>query len=151
MRSNYDRSNAITTVALGVTDELRTLARRIREESAETGHRQLLAETLCDALCDAAAIDIVRKVTISDARQWHKKRNGRTVFKQYGYYVPKTRYLYITNRTAVRGQHLAGGAFLTTLLHEWAHHYDTVKLGLRSIHSAGFYARLRALRDALDA
>lgn len=147
--ANYERSNAILVVEVDITREARAIAARIRSESAETGHRQLLAMELCDALCDGARIDVVHRVTISDARQWHKQHAGRTVFKQYGYYVPKTRYLYITNRTAVRGQLLAPKVFLDTLLHEWTHHYDSVKLGLHSVHTSGFYARLQSLKDAL--
>jgi hypothetical protein len=39
---------------------------------------------------------------------------------------------------------------LNTLLHEWVHHFDFTALRLtRSPHTAGFYARLRALADAL--
>jgi hypothetical protein len=40
---------------------------------------------------------------------------------------------------------------LNTLLHEWTHHYDFHGLRLpRSYHTAGFFARLRALADALE-
>ncbi|MBI4142761.1 hypothetical protein HY480_02720 [Candidatus Uhrbacteria bacterium] len=148
-RANYERSNAILVVELDVTEEVRMIARRIRVESGETGHRQALAVELCDALCDGARIDVIRRVTISDARQWHKKHANRIVFRQYGYYHPVRRYVYITNRTAARGQLLSAGAFLETLLHEWVHHYDHAKLGLRSIHTSGFYARLRSLKEAL--
>ncbi len=43
-------------------------------------------------------------------------------------------------------------AFLNTLLHEFGHHYDAERLGLlRSFHTAGFYARLRHLRDQIEA
>ncbi|MFH1430574.1 MAG: hypothetical protein ABIG71_03580 [Candidatus Uhrbacteria bacterium] len=146
---NYERSNKILQVDFRVSREARSIAKRLLEESAETGHRQLLAQELCDVLCDCAQIDIVRGVKISDANQYHKKRGGRTTFKQYGYYKPDTRYLYINNRTAVRGQLLAAKTFLDTLLHEWMHHYDYAKLQLDSIHSRGFYARLKSLKEAL--
>jgi hypothetical protein len=145
--SNYARSNAITTVDIDITRDARDVARQLLGSHA-TADRQRLGDELCDALCDAAAIDIVR-LKVSDARQWHKTWNGRVVFKQYGYYVPKTRYVYVNNRTAVRGQVLAARTFTTTLLHEWVHHYDHAKLGLQSVHTAGFYARLRALREKL--
>jgi hypothetical protein len=56
----------------------------------------------------------------------------------------------IYHRTAVRGQVVAPKVFLNTLLHEWVHHFDFAALRLgRSPHTAGFYARLRALADAL--
>lgn len=146
---NYERSNRVRAIAFVPGAEARRVAHALLQGSAETGHRQILAAELCDALCDDAAIDIVHRVTIADARQVHKRRGGRTVFKQYGYYQPARRSVTITNRTAVRGQLLAAKAFLDTLLHEWMHHYDSVSLGLDSIHTSGFYARLAALRDAL--
>ncbi|MDO8425842.1 MAG: hypothetical protein Q7T01_05030 [bacterium] len=148
-QGNYERSKRMTAVAFTPGAEARRVVRQLLAESAETGHRQVLAQQLCDALCDDAAIDIINRVTISDANQYHRKRGGRTVFKQYGYYQPRTRYLYITNRTAVRGQLLAHKAFLDTLLHEWMHHYDGVRLGLDSVHTSGFYSRLNALAAAL--
>ena len=110
--------------------------------------RQQLGDDLLDELADLARIDIVR-LKISDAKQYHRKSGGRTTYKQYGYYKPDTKYIYINNRTAVRGQILAPKTFLNTLLHEWMHHYDSCKLKLDSIHTKGFYLRLSALQDAL--
>lgn len=147
--SNYTRSKRIEKIAFRPGAEARRLAQRILAESAETGHRQVLAVALCDALTDDAQIDVVHRVTISDASQFHKRAGGRIVFRQYGYYHQGRRYLYITNRTAARGQLLAAKTFLDTLLHEWMHHYDHVRIGLDSIHTSGFYARLRSLSEAL--
>ncbi|MDO8463589.1 MAG: hypothetical protein Q7S96_04990 [bacterium] len=146
---NYVASNRIREVDFRASREARALAKQILTGPLETEHRQRVAQELCDALCDGAAMDIIARVTISDAHQYHKKRGGRTVFKQYGYYKPATRYVYITNRTAVRGQLLAAKTFLDTLLHEWVHHYDSVRLGLDSIHTSGFYARLQSLKATL--
>jgi hypothetical protein len=56
----------------------------------------------------------------------------------------------IYHRTARRQQVISAKVFLNTLLHEWVHHWDFAGLGLpRSPHTAGFYARLRALAEAL--
>ncbi len=56
------------------------------------------------------------------------------------------------NRTPARGDVVRASAFLNTLLHEFCHHYDAEALGLsRSFHTAGFYARLRHLRDQIEA
>ena len=57
----------------------------------------------------------------------------------------------IYHRTAVQQRVIAPKVFLNTLLHEWTHHYDFHGLRLpRSYHTAGFFARLRALADALE-
>lgn len=169
-KSNYERSNAITAVHFAVNEEARRLTDALMR-LATAGERQVLAEALLDELGDCAGIDICR-VKISDTRQYHRRHNGRVVFKQYGYYRPQTNYpppsasnglrragpptlklrragIYIQNRTAVRAQPLAPKTFLDTLLHEWMHHYDTRKLLLASIHTAGFYQRLRLLKIQL--
>jgi len=40
--------------------------------------------------------------------------------------------------------------FLETLLHEWVHHYDFTGLQLdRSLHTSGFFARIRDLAETL--
>lgn len=146
-KSNYERSNGITAVHFAVNDEARRLTDALLR-LATADERQALAEALLDELGDCAGIDICR-VKISDTRQYHRRRNGRTVFKQYGYYRPQSSYIYIQNRTAVRGQILAPKTFLDTLLHEWTHHYDTLALRLASIHTAGFYLRLHSLKVQL--
>ena len=122
--------------------------RRLLKNSLEEENRQKLSDELLDELADLAKIDIV-KLKISSANQSHRKYKGRVVAKQYGYYKPGSHYIYITNRTAVRGQILAPKTFLDTLLHEWLHHYDFKKLKINSIHTAGFYARLKDLKSKL--
>lgn len=144
---NYLKSNRITTVTLSVSEAaIRCADALLQAERFE--HRQQLGEQLLDELCDAAGIDVVN-VKISDTQQYHHRRGSRVVFKQYGYYRPRSRYIYIQNRTAVRGQILAAKTFADTLLHEWLHHYDTLKLELNSIHTAGFYLRLKDLKTKL--
>ncbi len=145
--SNYDRSNAITAVDFAASETARRLAAELLDAHA-AADRQRISEALLDELADCAKIDICR-VKISDTRQYHRRRGGRTVFKQYGYYRPQTNYIYIHNRTAVRGQILAAKSFLETLLHEWLHHYDFRVLRLHSIHTSGFYLRLQSLKQQL--
>ncbi len=146
-KRNYNKSNRITAVAFEVNDCVCALCEEILGARSARA-RQKFSTSLLDELCDLAQIDICN-VKISDTNQYHKKRGGRTVMKQYGYYRPKSKYIYITNRTAVRGQMLASKTFLNTLLHEWMHHYDFCALGLNSIHSAGFYKRLGELQKVL--
>ncbi|HAH04401.1 MAG: hypothetical protein UV78_C0008G0024 [Parcubacteria group bacterium GW2011_GWA2_43_17] len=148
LKSNYQKSNAITSVKFLVSDLAKeTVSQLLKSQSTES--RQQLGEVLLDELSDGAGIDIV-KLKISQTRQYHKKYQGRVVSKRYGYYRPQSCYIYIQNLTAVRGQVLAAKTFLDTLLHEWLHHYDTKKLQLNSIHTAGFYLRLKSLKERLD-
>lgn len=147
MDRNYKKSNNITEVTFPISLEAKRLCHELFMHK-ETPTRQTLSTALLDELTDLSGIDIVN-VKISETKQYHKKRGGRVSFKQYGYYKPDTKYIYINNRTAVRGQILAAKTFIDTLLHEWMHHYDSVKLGLNSIHTAGFYARLKDIKTKL--
>ncbi len=145
LNANYRKSNRITLVKIKVSDSAIELANNLLT-CVETDKRQNLGEQLLDELCDSAKIDIT-KLKISDTRQYHQRRGSRIVFKQYGYY--RDRYIYIQNRTPSRGQLVAPKTFLDTLLHEWLHHYDTYTLGLNSIHTRGFYKRLKDLKNRL--
>src|SRR6266581_1913947 len=58
----------------------------------------------------------------------------------------------VLNRTPARGDVVRASAFLNTLLHEFCHHHDAERLGiLHSFHTSGFYARIRHLRDQIEA
>ncbi|OGY46556.1 MAG: hypothetical protein A3A24_00560 [Candidatus Buchananbacteria bacterium RIFCSPLOWO2_01_FULL_46_12] len=145
--ANYVRSNKIIDVNVPINIRMIDLVKYLLEAST-VSDRQKLGEMLSDELSDAAMINIVN-LKISDTHQFHKRSGGRVVFKQYGYYRPKSKYIYIQNKTAVRGQTLAAKTFVDTLLHEWLHHYDTYKLKLNSIHTKGFYLRLQSLKEKL--
>jgi len=147
-RSNYQKSNSITSVKFPVSALAKETAKAILN-SQEADERQKLGEVLLDELADGSKIGIV-KLKISNTRQYHRRYQGRVVMKQYGYYRLKSCYIYIQNQTAVRGQNLAPKTFLDTLLHEWLHHYDHKKLKLNSIHTAGFYLRLKSLKEKLE-
>jgi len=137
----------MTKVKFRVHDDACDLASALLESIHEE-ERQRLSDDLLDVLADCARVDIV-KLEISGTKQYHKKKNGRLVYKRYGYYKPDEKYIFIQNRTAVRGQPLAAKTFIDTLLHEWMHHYDSVKLGLNSIHTKGFYLRIKDLKKKL--
>ena len=145
--TNYTKSNRILKVDFCISKNAKMYTKIILDSSLEH-QRQKFGEALLDELSDAAKIDII-KLKISSAKQWHKRRNNKIVSKQYGYYKPDTNYIYIHNRTAARGQILAPKTFLDTLLHEWLHHYDFKKLRLNSIHTRGFYERLKHLKQML--
>jgi len=146
--SNYRLSNQITSMDFLLSAEAIILTRQLLE-SLHYDERQELGEQLLDALCDAAGIDIV-ELEIKDSQQYHRKRNGRTVMRRLGLYRVNKKTITIDNRTAVRGQIVASKTFIDTLLHEWLHHYDFLKLRLNSIHTKGFYLRLNDLKRKLE-
>ncbi len=146
-KSNYKKSNSITSVKFPISALAKKTAKALLN-SSNTLDRQKLGDILLDELADGAGVDIV-KLKISETHQYHKKYQGRVVAKQYGYYRPQSNYIYIQNLTAVRGQILASKTFLDTLLHEWLHHFDYKKLKLNSIHTKGFYLRLKSLKEKL--
>lgn len=144
---NYFRSNAADSVKIKPSDLAISICEKILA-SSEAAERQELSEALLDELCDAAGIDVA-EIIIDDQNQIHRRRGSRIVMKKYGCYRPATRTINISNRTAARGQILAPKSFMDTLLHEWVHHYDSHKLKINSIHSAGFYGRLNDLKAKL--
>lgn len=99
-------------------------------------------------------------LTVAPRAQTHATDSrGRLAQKTYGYYrcripragaEPERCAIRIYHLTAIRSQVLAPGAFTSTLLHEWTHHYDFTGLRLgRSPHTRGFYSRLAWLKAAL--
>ncbi len=119
--------------------------------------RRRLGQLLIDTLDELSGLPTCT-VVVADRAQVHEHDGRRLQSKTYGYYrcrfvdgaVSEAR-IRIYHRTAVRQQVISPKVFLNTLLHEWVHHYDFAGLRLaRSPHTAGFYARLRALAEALD-
>lgn len=144
---NYRRSNQIERIDLYISKTAKRLVAELFS-CDETEHRQRCSEELLFELDQLAEITPCT-VKITDARQKHRRANGRLVYKEYGHYKPDRAYIYITNKTAVREQVLAAKTFVDTLLHEWMHHYDTHALKLNSIHTSGFYARIAHLKEKL--
>ncbi len=145
--ANYLQSNRIVKVAFSPSRPAAVLAGKLLKSST-ADNRQRLGKKFLDELSASAGVKPV-KLKVSDIRQYHRRANNRVVFRQYGYYRPETGYIYIQNRTPVRGEVLAARTFLGTLIHEWLHHYDSYFLKLVSIHTAGFYSRLKDLKEKL--
>ena len=153
----YRRSNAAVGLPVLPSAIARGLATRVLEVSDSATDRCRVGQLLIDELSAAAGLPTVELV-VADRAQVHEHDGRRLQSKTYGYYrcwfeggeVTRSR-IRIYHRTAVRQQVIAPKVFLNTLLHEWNHHFDFAGLRLpRSPHTAGFYARLRALADALD-
>jgi hypothetical protein len=153
----YRRSQRVTVVPVRPGAAARGLASRLLSAGEDHVERRRIAQLLVDELSAGAGVRPV-EVVVADRPQVHQHDGRRLRSRTYGYYrcwfengeVSRAR-IRIYHRTAVRGQVVAPKVFLNTLLHEWVHHHDFAALRLgRSPHTAGFYARLRALADALS-
>ncbi len=155
--STYTRSQAHSGLPVAPDVVARGLVMSLLEAGDDARDRCRLGQMLVDALDDLAGLPVCA-VVVADRAQVHEHDGRRLQSKTYGYYrcrfidgaVTEAR-IRIYHRTAVRQQVISPKVFLNTLLHEWVHHYDFAGLRLaRSPHTAGFYARLRALAEALD-
>jgi len=153
----YRRSQAATRAPVQPTATARELARRLLATGDDARERRRVAQLLVDELSAAGGFSRC-EVAVADRAQTHEHDGQRLLSKTYGYYrcwfegdrVSRAR-IRIYNRTAVRQQVITSKVFLNTLLHEWVHHFDFDGLRLpRSPHTAGFFARLRALAEALE-
>jgi hypothetical protein len=155
--STYMRSQARSGLPVAPDVVARGLVMSILEAGDDASERRRLGRLLLDTLDELAGLPECELV-VADRPQVHQHNGQRLQSKTYGYYrcrfvegaITEAR-IRIYHRTAVRRQVISPKVFLNTLLHEWVHHFDFAGLRLaRSPHTAGFYARLRALADALD-
>ena len=155
--ATYLRSQARNGLPVSPDVVARGLVLSILDASDEAVERRRLGQMLLDTLDELAGLPPCALV-IADRPQVHEHDGRRLRSKTYGYYrcklaggtVSEAR-IRIYHRTAVRQQVITPKVFLNTLLHEWVHHFDFAGLRLaRSPHTAGFYARLRSLAEALD-
>ncbi|MHB1500454.1 MAG: hypothetical protein ACYCYK_04680 [Candidatus Dormibacteria bacterium] len=128
--------------------------------ASETRHeREMIGSALLEMLNESFELPTC-KLTVADRAQTHAtNEEGRLVQKTYGYYrcriprpaaMPERCGIRIYHRTAIRRQVLAPGAFTSTLIHEWTHHFDFTGLRLgRSPHTRGFYSRVHSAGDLL--
>ena len=155
--ATYLRSQRETRLPVRPTATARGLAERILHSGDDARERRRLAQLLVDELSAEANLTRV-EVAVADKPQVHEHDGQRLQSKTYGYYrcwfedgrVSRAR-IRIYHRTARLQKVITPKVFLNTLLHEWVHHFDFDGLRLaRSPHTAGFYARLRGLAEALD-
>jgi hypothetical protein len=155
--STYTRSQASSGLPVSPDVVARGVVMGLLEAGDDPGERRRLGQMLIDTLDGLAGLPPCL-VVVADRAQVHEHDGRRLQSKTYGYYrcrfvegtVTDAR-IRIYHRTAVRQQVISPKVFLNTLLHEWVHHFDFAGLRLaRSPHTAGFYARLRALAEALD-
>ena len=153
----YRRSQARTGLPVAPDVVARGLVMSLLQAGDDPGERRRLGQMLITTLNELAGLPPCT-VVVADRPQVHEHNGRRLQSKTYGYYRCKflageirDARIRIYHRTAVRQQVITPKVFLNTLLHEWVHHFDFAGLRLpRSPHTAGFYARLRALADALE-
>ncbi len=164
-RADYLKSNRDRALHLPDPEAAALAAGRLLEARDAAG-RQRLGAGLLATLCSQTGVP-EPELVVPDEHQPHRRAGGRIVYSLQGDYrrrVPGAAdrslsrrgrplgRIRVPNRTPARGDLVRPGAFLNTLLHEFCHHHDAEALGLlRSFHTAGFYARLRHLRDQIDA
>ena len=160
-QADYRASNRRTTLALPDPAAAARAGRAVREAQGAAA-RQAAGQRLLDLLASQTGIP-TPEIVVPDRPQPHRRSGGRIVYSLQGDYRrrqpsaadpevarggrPLGR-IRVPHRTPARGAVVRPTAFLHTLLHEFVHHHDAEALGLlRSYHTAGFYARLRHLRD----
>ncbi|HEU4402167.1 MAG TPA: hypothetical protein VFT43_08685 [Candidatus Polarisedimenticolia bacterium] len=163
-RSDYLRSNRALTLPIPDPSAAREAARRLLK-THDALSRRLIGVELLAILSRESGIP-APELVVPDEHQPHRRSGGRIVYSLQGEYrrrnpspddptvarggKPLGR-IRVLNRTPARGDVVRPSAFLNTLLHEFCHHHDAEALGLwRSFHTAGFYARLRHLRDQVE-
>lgn len=164
-RSEYLKSNRSRTLPLARPEAAARAAQRLLA-ARDAESRRVFGGELLAVLGAECGVD-APELFVPDEHQPHRRSGGRIVFSLQGEYRrrapsrddprvarggrPLGR-IRVPNRTPARGDVVRPSAFLNTLLHEFCHHYDAEALGLvRSFHTAGFYARLRHLRDQIEA
>ena len=164
-RADYQRSNRIRTLPLHDPEEAALAAQRLLRTHDASGRLRLGAELL--AVLSAQAGIGAPELVVPDEHQPHRRSGGRIVYSLQGDYRRRSPSpgdpavarggrplgrIRVLNRTPARGDVVRSTAFLNTLLHEFCHHHDAERLGiLHSFHTSGFYARLRHVRDQIEA
>ncbi len=163
-KTDYVRSNRIRTIFLPDVREAAGAAQRLLAVRDATS-RRLYGQQILAALARQTGVT-VPELVVPDDPQPHRRARGRLVSSQQGEYRrrepspgdPKAARggkplgrIRMHNRTPARAAPVRGDAFLHTLLHEFCHHHDGEGLGLlQSFHTAGFFARVRHLRQQLE-
>jgi hypothetical protein len=163
-KTDYVRSNRIRTIPLPDAREAAGAARRLLAVRDATS-RRLYGQQILAALALQTGVT-APELVVPDDPQPHRRTRGRIVYSQQGEYrrreptsddprvarggKPLGR-IRMHNRTPARAAPVRGDAFLHTLLHEFCHHHDEEGLGLlQSFHTAGFFSRVRHLRQQLE-
>lgn len=142
METNYEKSNSIEIVKYNKFDK--TYYKNLLG-ARSMGERLTYSKQLLSYLSNKYGIP-TPKLVILDKKQPYNNFNTK-----YGCYKVGTQVIYIWNKTARMGKEVSIKRYITTLLHQFIHHYDYHILHLsRSIHTKGFYMRLNDLETKLQ-
>jgi len=149
LRRQFEASDAQATLALPAAEPLREAAAALEAALAE-GERAPVKRA-GDALLDALAgfYGVPRPgLTVLGARP-HQVYEGKSTsfsWELFGDYAPESAKIRVWMRTAVLGKVTSFRGLLNTLLHEFCHHLDVVRLGWPDTpHTRGFYGRVDEL------
>lgn len=139
--NNYALSNNFTNVNYNKFDK--TYYTRLSNAKSIT-ERLEYSNQLITYLCKRYHIT-PPQIKIIDTNQPHNNKTHKC-----GDYSVNKCVIRIWNRTAKIGKEVSIKQYISTLLHEFMHHYDYQVLHLsQSIHSRGFYLRLNDLENKL--
>ncbi len=136
-QQSYLVSNQEVTVPLQVTDPLLDQVRGLKTALGveDAGGIGRFSQRVVDGLCDAVGI---QRIPVRVGGQ--RLVRGRLEF--YGF-CGMNGYMTLYSRTARRDLTVAFKTYFNTLVHEYMHHYDWHGLRIQSMHTAGFYRRVR--------
>lgn len=140
-QKDYMKSNAIESVVYNKLSK-----KEYNDLLNSKTDRAEKAQKLLDYLCDKFAVSRIKLVVLNKGR----KISGNS--QTYGFYsFCNKRGISITiyNRTAKTDKEVSIKTFISTLLHEFMHHYDTEYLQIYSKHTSGFYKRIIDLEKKL--
>jgi hypothetical protein len=155
-KRDYDRSDAISTLALAPHPKLGETTHRLVTALAE-GKRpavqqaaQALVTEICERLRPRGKRPVVRVPTVKVLRT--RPRVAASEFHGlYTSYKDASSEIRVWMFTAAHRQVVKPRTFLRTLLHEVCHHLDMTLLDLpSSLHTLGFHARESSLVRALE-
>ena len=140
---NYAKANAITEIP---TDGIRLHTKRVFNEMRAKPQATTvnLRAILCCICGDYGLTEL--PFTFSGRRPKQGKGEVHGVYTTNRDDIHKIRVYALTRK---KQQPVASKTAIDTLLHEFMHYYDTVVLGINSIHCKGFYLRLSSLKTAL--
>ena len=145
---SYLKSNRATKARVKISPDAKFLAGKLLGAESDR-RREFYADAIVNDLCESAGVPACH-VSIQNRPQAHRK-NSRGVLriKTLGHYTPRSATIVVFNKTAIQHKVVAGKTFLRCLIHEFIHHYDYHKLHINSLHTAGFYQRVKGVYDAL--
>ena len=154
---NYIESNAITIIPNAtISQKTKDMYKKFRERiEIDSQILQVLANNIC---MDLSIIPVPIKFqdkqpSRNDGKRLTQKTGGvykRSRWSQGTVEVDTSETIQVYKYTTVRQKQVAPKTAISTLLHELNHHIDYKIIGLvKSIHSKGFYLRLKYLTQLL--